>query len=100
MVHRDADSGVTLSNDTAGRTHWDQLFLPLEHPRGASTRGNAIDLALKSFDGDVWVWGGAIESERPDNHVLCRALAFGAPPNAARLHHVNGSTIARPRWMS
>ena len=74
--------GVILSNDTAGRTHWDQLFLPLEHPVEVHA-GDAIELALKSFDGDVWVWGGAIESNGRTTTFL-QSTVFGAPPNAAR----------------
>jgi protein arginine N-methyltransferase 1 len=75
--------GVTLSNDTAGRTHWDQVFLPLEHPVDVHA-GDAMDLALKSFDGDVWVWGGTIESKGRTTTFL-QSTMFGAPPDAARL---------------
>ena len=75
--------GVTLSNDTAGRTHWDQVFLPLEHAVDVNA-GDAIDLALKSFDGDVWVWGGSIESNGRTTTFL-QSTSFGAPSNAARL---------------
>jgi len=74
--------GVMLSNDTAGRTHWDQLFLPLEHPVDVHA-GDGIDLTLKSFDGDVWVWGGAIESNGRTTTFL-QSTAFGAPPSATR----------------
>jgi hypothetical protein len=73
--------GVTLSNDTAGRTHWDQMFLPLEHPVDVRA-GDRIDLTLKSFDGDVWEWGGAIESNGQTTTFL-QSTVFGAPPKPA-----------------
>jgi protein arginine N-methyltransferase 1 len=74
--------GVTLSNDTAGRTHWDQLFLPLEHPVNVHA-GDAVNLGLKSYDGDVWEWGGAVESNGQIT-TFSQSTVFGAPPNAAR----------------
>ena len=75
--------GVTLSNDTAGRTHWAQVFLPLARPVDMRA-GDRIDLALKSFDGDVWEWGGVIESSGRTTPFL-QSTVFGAPPNPAGL---------------
>ena len=72
--------GVTLSNDTAGRTHWAQVFLPLEHPVDVRA-GDHIDLALKSFDGDVWLWSGRIESNGQTT-TYSQSTVFGAPPKA------------------
>ncbi len=50
--------GITLSNEVAADTSWNQVFLPLERPAGVEP-GTVIELTLESADGSSWRWSGA-----------------------------------------
>jgi protein arginine N-methyltransferase 1 len=66
--------GIVLSNPLPHDTHWQQAFLPLEHPVKVN-RGDAVELELQSHDGRAWRWKG-----RAAGRPFDQTTWFAAPP--------------------
>jgi len=65
---------VTLSNEEAFATHWQQTFLPLEQPVEV-TSGTRVELELQSHDGRAWRWRG-----RAGETEFDQATGLSSPP--------------------
>jgi hypothetical protein len=53
--------GVELSNESAGTTHWNHAFLPLEEPVAVEP-GARITAEIATHDGMSWRWKGDIDT--------------------------------------
>jgi SAM-dependent methyltransferase len=51
--------GIELSNEVAGTTSWEHVFMPLESPMSIE-QGTPIDIELETSDGLSWRWKGRI----------------------------------------
>lgn len=69
--------GVVLSNATAGATHWEQAFLPLEQPV-AVRRGVRVAVEREAHDHGHWHWRGTVETPPPV--TFDQTTRFGMPP--------------------
>jgi hypothetical protein len=65
---------ISISNETAGTTHWPQAFLPLESPI-AVEEGTPIETTIETQDGKWWRWRGSIGSQTFDQTTW-----FSMPP--------------------
>lgn len=66
--------GIVISNPAPHDTHWQQAFLPIEHPVEVK-RGDRIDLDLQTHDGRTWRWRGRAAGRSFDQTTF-----FSAPP--------------------
>jgi protein arginine N-methyltransferase 1 len=66
--------GLVISNPNPHDTHWQQVFLPVEHPVEVH-RGDAIDLELQTHDGRAWRWRGRAAGREFD-----QTTGLAAPP--------------------
>lgn len=66
--------GIVVSNPAPHDTHWQQAFLPVEHPI-AVKRGDRIELELQTHDGRAWRWRGRAAEQEFDQTTW-----LSAPP--------------------
>lgn len=67
-------AGIVLSNPAPHDTHWQQAFLPVEHPV-AIKAGDRIDFELQTNDGRAWRWRGSAAG-----HDFDQTTWLSAPP--------------------
>ena len=66
--------GIVISNPAPHDTHWQQAFLPIEHPVTIRT-GDRIELDLETHDGRAWRWRG-----RATGREFDQTTWLSAPP--------------------
>ncbi len=66
--------GIVISNPAPHDTHWQQAFLPVEHPVEIK-RGDQIELELQTHDGRAWRWRGRAAEQEFDQTTW-----LSAPP--------------------